>query len=119
MTDGEHYHLRAENAELREALALMPLESMRICGSPYIVRFSDAAFEQIYAALTPTGEHEHPDTALLNKLERQKLAGESWTLLERAGGGIPYPVADESRSKAIRYQTAREAIAALKEVEHD
>ena len=70
-------------------------------------------------ALSATGEHEHPDTALLDKLERQKLASESWTLLERAGGGIPYPVADESRPKAIHYQTAREALDALKEADDE
>ena len=59
----------------------------------------------------------HPDTGRLDKLENQKFAGESWTLLKRPGGGIPYPVADSSRPEAIRYPTARVAIDALKEDE--
>ena len=105
--------LRSDRDRLRKALVRARIDIWQLTGCAG----GSPALDMIDDALSATGQHEHPDTALLNKLERQKLAGESWTLLERAGGGIPYPVADESRSKAIRYQTAREAIAALKEVE--
>ena len=105
--------LEAERGRLRAALEMF----CGNIGTQEASSFNKARFPVTWAegnaALTSTGEHEHPDTVLLNKLERQKLAGESWTLLERAGGGIPYPVADEWHFKAIRYQTAHEAIAAL------